>query len=472
MENKRFLKKFENQSTYESQKDEVMGMPYVVLLEDTKEVVYVSENNEIDYASQPFTLVALEDGTMDIAMPSGATFMNYSLNDGDWVENTEDIVLEVKANDKVKLKGNADAVIGDGYGYKIFDLSMPVNVEGNIMSLLYGNDFEDKKTLKGDGCFYYCFFDTNIVSAKNLILPATTLTIECYYYMFCRCTNLVEAPQLPATTLADRCYNRMFFYCTSLTEAPELPATTLASGCYSHMFCDCTSLTEAPELPATTLASGCYSSMFYNTNVLPDCSNIDFASEAVVASGGLQGLFGGTKVTDADLERILPKNSNGKYCLPATTLASNCYDYMFRDCTSLTTAPVLPATTLANHSYNGMFYGCSSLTEAPALPATTLAICCYQYMFSYCTSLVEAPKLPATKLTERCYQWMFEGCSNLNKITMLATNISAFSCLSGWVKGVASSGTFVKNATMTSLPTATSSNSYSGIPNGWTVQNY
>jgi hypothetical protein len=50
---------------------------------------------------------------------------------------------------------------------------------------------------------------------------------------------------------------------------------------------------------------------------------------------------------------------------------------------------------------------------------------------------------------------------------MLATNISASNCLSEWVDGVASSGTFVKNAAMTSLP-----NGDSGIPYRWTVEDY
>ena len=36
MENKRYLKIFVNESEYNSQKDEVMAMPHVVLLNDTK----------------------------------------------------------------------------------------------------------------------------------------------------------------------------------------------------------------------------------------------------------------------------------------------------------------------------------------------------------------------------------------------------------------------------------------------------
>ena len=86
-------------------------------------------------------------------------------------------------------------------------------------------------------------------------------------------------------------------------------------------------------------------------------------------------------------------------------------------------------------------------------------------MFNGC-SLKTAPELPATTLANSCYSYMFYGCSKLNKITMLATNTSAYSCLTKWVYSVASSGTFIKNAAMTSLPSGVN-----GIPNGWTVKN-
>jgi len=62
---------------------------------------------------------------------------------------------------------------------------------------------------------------------------------------------------------------------------------------------------------------------------------------------------------------------------------------------------------------------------------------------------------------------MFYNCSKLNHITMLATNISATDCLTKWVYGVASSGTFVKNSSMTSL-----SEGVNGIPSGWAVEDY
>ena len=112
-----------------------------------------------------------------------------------------------------------------------------------------------------------------------------------------------------------------------------------------------------------------------------------------------------------------------------------------------------------------MFYGCTSLTTAPVLPATSLASSCYTNMFRYCLSLTTVPELPATSLTTYCYYNMFYGCSSLNHIKCLATNINEPHCTSAWVDGVASSGTFIKAASMSSWSTG-----INGIPTNWTVQ--
>ena len=292
-------------------------------------------------------------------------------------------------------------------------------------------------TTLSNSCYYQMFYGCTSLTTVPA-LPATTLAGSCYRNMFSGCTNLTISPALPATTLSKFCYYQMFYGCTSLTIAPTLPARQLAEDCYGNMFSGCTNLTISPSLPATTLADDCYSGMFSGTNVLPDCSNINFASQSVLASGGLKSLFSGTKVTDDDLNRILPKNSNGKYHLPATTLASGCYSYMFSGCDNLITAPELPATTLADSCYERMFYQCDNLVTGPTLPATTLVDSCYKNMFSH--------------------------CYKLNYIKMLATDISASECLYSWVHNVGSNGTFVKNINMTSL-----SRGISGIPSSWTV---
>jgi hypothetical protein len=139
---------------------------------------------------------------------------------------------------------------------------------------------------------------------------------------------------------------------------------------------------------------------------------------------------------------------------------------MFRGCTSLVTEPsVLPATTLASDCYNSMFRGCTSLTTAPELPATTLESNCYNSMFWGCTSLTTAPELPATTLTDYCYYTMFQNCRSLNYIKAMFTTTPSASYTSNWVSNVASNGTFVKNNAATWDVTGAN-----GVPSGWTIE--
>lgn len=152
----------------------------------------------------------------------------------------------VPANGKLYLKANTDSWHQTQlYNANIkFNISDPVNVGGNIMSLLYGDDYKGKKVFPTGSSqnFTSLFENCSIVSAEDLILPATTLTPYCYQNMFSYCTSLTTAPALPATTLAENCYSGMFYGCTALTTAPVLPAATLAIGCYMSMFSDCSSL--------------------------------------------------------------------------------------------------------------------------------------------------------------------------------------------------------------------------------------
>ena len=421
-----------------------LGHPYVAKVNNTIDFDSITKNWENEY----FTIIALTDGTISYSHKNGSNPMFFSINEGEWIETTVSVDIPVSKNNMIRFKSNrGNKAYDNNKGTFTSGGTAQFAVAGNLMSLVAGDDFATyvpyTSATESNGDLYRSFryffkYCTGLISAKNLIIK------YCDNYAFREffngCTNLLMPPELPATTLANYCYQNMFQKCTKLTTAPKLPATTLADYCYNSMFYGCTSLTTAPELPATDLASECYSGMFYGTNVLPDCSNIDFASSTVLASGGLQGLFSGTKVTDNDLERLLPKNDNGRYYLPATTLTGRCYYNMFKGCTSLTTAPELPATTLATN--------------------------CYEFMFYKCTSLTTAPELPATTLVGNCYYNMFKGCTSLNYIKCLATSISASDCTNNWVYGVASTGTFVKASSMTSWKTGAS-----GIPSEWTVQN-
>ena len=113
-----------------------------------------------------------------------------------------------------------------------------------------------------------------------------------------------------------------------------------------------------------------------------------------------------------------------------------------------------------------MFRNCTSLTEAPELPATTLAENCYSYMFFGCGSLVRAPYLPASQLAGACYSNMFCYCSKLSYIKAGFLNGTA-NDLSNWVRGVSATGVYEK-------PVSSEFNERggNGIPEGWTIKTY
>lgn len=107
------------------------------------------------------------------------------------------------------------------------------------------------------------------------------------------------------------------------------------------------------------------------------------------------------------------------------------------------------------------------LEKAPVLPLKTLQIGCYGYMFHHCIRLVQAPVLPAETLVDSCYSNMFRDCTSLNWIkAYFVYGQNKPYALNNWVNGVASSGTFLKDANNTWIKSGVS-----GTPANWTVQN-
>ena len=356
-----------------------------------------------NYITEYFTIESLEDYNQIGIVDSDRPSIEISTNKYEWTTVTPD------AAPTYFITLNA--------GEKVY-------IRGNNEAY-YSDSWSTEGYFTSTGKFNVSGNIDSLVFLDSFPASERFFSSNAFTKLFYNATNLVSAEHLvlPNTT-SYGCYEYMFGYCSSLTKAPELPATTLEGNCYKSMFNSCSSLTKAPKLPATSLSYNCYDGMFKY------CTSLTTAPS-----------------------------------LPATSLSEECYFCMFQGCSSLTKAPELPATYLANYCYGGMFMGCSSLTKAPELPATTLKNHCYANMFMSCSSLTKAPELPATTLVFNCYYSMFDGCSSLNYIKMLATKIPS-SCMENWVYGVASSGTFVKDAS-TTLPTGES-----GIPDGWTVENF
>lgn len=129
------------------------------------------------------------------------------------------------------------------------------NVGGNILSLIYGDDFFDKTSFPDEDSSYtlaYLFSGSSVRSAENLVLPVDSVHKFDYAGMFKGCKDLEKAPELMATSLSHGSYYEMFKGCSKLVEAPELPAIILANECYAGMFEDCSSLSYIKAAFETT----------------------------------------------------------------------------------------------------------------------------------------------------------------------------------------------------------------------------
>ena len=194
----------------------------------------------IDYTKEYLTFLTKEpctftfQGTADLFQPV-VNFAQYSLDSGQtWttLSSSAQTTPLIEANKRVMWKCDAtpnSTIIGGGVG-KFFS-SGRFELEGNIMSILWGDNFIGKTDLKGSFVFFSTFANTSIVSAEHLIMPATALTQWCYAGMFTGCAVMEKAPVLSATTLVNRCYLGMFDQCSSLNYVKCLATNITADDC-------------------------------------------------------------------------------------------------------------------------------------------------------------------------------------------------------------------------------------------------
>ena len=232
-----YLKEFSTHSEYEAY---INGsgaiLPNVSICEDTKDVHY-NPYVPHDYSQDYFTMVVTTGGDIKWSGSTAANTLSYSKDNGDnWSAVTSADTISVSEGDKVLWKGTPTPQTSyPTYGIGNFsgDTIARYSVEGNTMSLLFGDGFKGQTSLEDKNSALYGLFsgNTNVTSAENLSLPATTLAERCYNSMFVGCTSLTTAPELPATTLVDWCYQEMFRQCISLTSIKCLATDISASNC-------------------------------------------------------------------------------------------------------------------------------------------------------------------------------------------------------------------------------------------------
>lgn len=208
-------------------------------------------------------------------------------------------------------------------------------------------------------------------------------------------------------------------------------------------------------------------------NVMSLLYGDDFVNNSEFASGSTHNLAGlfyqNTYLVDAS-----------NLILPALYARENCYNGMFRGCTSLTSGPkILPATLLNSSAYSSMFEGCINLLESPEICATTLngdqnmqkMFCMNRSNKITTPKMTKGPVLKVSELIATCYKEMFKGNGNLTEVTCLATQQS-----DGGVVGTSNSTQdWLKNCSETGIiyihpDSVWSSGTSTGVPSGWHTQ--
>lgn len=372
---------------------------------------------------------ALEDNSTIGKTGTYSVSLEYSLDGRTWSTFNNNTTISLNTGEKAYFRGTNTRLASSDSVCTTFVMSGSIAGSGNVMSLLYANDFETRLSL--------------------------TVGNE-FRSLFINCTALTSAPELPATTVSGwSTYDKMFKGCTSLVAAPDLPASSLSRGCYANMFEGCTSLLAAPAIKVTSVNQNAMTSMFEG------CTSLSTAGDVAinVTSSSVESF----KYMFRNCTSLSTPPSALKSAIPSN--GSNLFYGMFYGCSSLKALPDMYFQNIDNSGAREMFEGCTSLDGVVDLSFVTSMSSSYQMyrMFKGCVKITKAILPNLQNVPSDAYGNMFDGCMNLNYVIMLSLTIASRWSLAGWLNNVASSGIFVKHIDAT----------WTGnVPSNWTVIYY
>ena len=249
----RFIQSFSTSGTeHEAIDNELLGRPYVAYIRDGQYIDWDTLSPtppvppEPDYSQIPLTFEIISGGTIVWERYAGssdeARTIQYRKNDGEWTSITSNTgtskpYVNVLPGDKLEFKGT-NRTYHNGNAYNRFVGSATFKAYGNILSLIYGDNFlgetELPSTATSQNNFDSLFWtNTGITDASNIIMPQNTKN-SCYNRMFEDCSNLEKAPTLPASQLEPFSYKYMFANCKKLSYVKCLATNMTASDCTAN----------------------------------------------------------------------------------------------------------------------------------------------------------------------------------------------------------------------------------------------
>ena len=142
--------------------------------------------------------------------------LDYTTDEGATWNQWDFSAITVNEGESICFRGTQDKTTNNK-----FVLTGNWSASGNIMSLLYGDNFEgatfDTSTSKTNKDAFRSLFKgcSALYDVTGIILPENT-TDACYVYMFDGCSNIETAPYLPAAIHASDAYGMLFQNCTKI----------------------------------------------------------------------------------------------------------------------------------------------------------------------------------------------------------------------------------------------------------------
>ena len=229
-----------------------------------------------------------------------------------------------------------------------------------------------------------------------------------YSGMFNGCSSLTSLDVSTFDTSNVTSMRWMFQNCsnlTSITFGTGWSHPTAASNGMGSMFAGCTSLTTLNNLNNVDTSNvTSMANMFQNCTSLTnlnlsnfDTSNVSYMSQMFDGCSGLTGITFGTGWGHAT----------------ATSLSMQ---YMFRNCTSLTSLDLSTFDTSNVTSMNNMFQNCTSLTNLNVSNFDTSNVTTMTNMFYNCSALTTLKLCTFDTLAATAMNYMFQNTTNMQAI--------------------------------------------------------
>lgn len=181
---------------------------------DGKEYGKQPADYQVNYEKTYLTFEAIEAASFTFT----GNDLQYSLDNGNsWTTLSSGSASPLINAGQTIMWKQTNLTPGSVNGIGTFSSTGNYKAYGNVMSLIYGDNFIGPKSISIANTFKRLFYyDRKLQNCANIILLAYTLSEGCCYSMFEGCANIAESPVLYVNNYSNYCFCRLFYGCANL----------------------------------------------------------------------------------------------------------------------------------------------------------------------------------------------------------------------------------------------------------------